>query len=216
MSTTYRLRVTNNSSAFEKFAVYQNDPDLGVYNLLSLAWFVKGAHPGQNLFFEWTTDYSVMWSESGITGTAGNAVKFTVGQEVPVDPSDTDRNGVELSYLDGVPLLQPAKLAIGTSQPGSVYVNELSTLPDAGAGLVGLAVSGRPAYAAPAMRNRLEMFTPHANYWIAAGNFEAGVAIDAEEISAHAQNVEYVNGVYDMTVDFNRGREWSVSETPII
>lgn len=32
-ATTYRLHVINNSNAFENFAVYQNDPDLGVSNL---------------------------------------------------------------------------------------------------------------------------------------------------------------------------------------
>ena len=214
MSTTYRLRVTNNSNAFEQFAVYQNDPDLGVPNAMVMAWFVKGAHPGQSLYFEWSLDYSIMWSESGITGSPGNAVKFRVGQEVLCDPSDTDRNGLELTFDDDVPLLRPAKFALGTARPGSVYVNELSTLPDSGVGLIGLAISGRPAYAAPAARNRLEVFSPHPNYWISAGTFEAGVALDAEEISAHAQQVQYANGVYDMSVDFDRGREWSVRETP--
>ena len=57
MSTTYRLHVTNESSAFEQFAIYQNDPDLGVYNVMSLAWFAKGAHPSQHLCFEWNIDY---------------------------------------------------------------------------------------------------------------------------------------------------------------
>lgn len=215
MSTTYRLRVTNNSNTFEQFAVYQNDPDLGVPNAMVMAWFVKGAHPGQNLYFEWSLDYSIMWSESGLTGSPGNAVKFEIGQELRCDPADTDRNGVELTFDDNVPLLRTAKFALGTPRTGSIYVNELSTLPDAGVGLIGLAIGGRPAYAAPAARNRLEVFTPHPNYWISAGTFQAGVALDAEEISTHAQEIQYAGGVYDMTVDFDRGREWSVSETAV-
>jgi hypothetical protein len=213
MSTTYRLRVTNNSNAFEQFAVYQNDPDLGVPNAMSLAWFVKGAHPGQHLFFEWSLNYAIAWSESGTTGTPGNPVKFTIGQEVPCDPSDTDRNGIELTYLDDVPLLRPAKFALGTPRTGSIYVNELSTLPESPVGMVGLMIGGRPAYAAPAARNRLEVFSPHPNYWISAGSFEAGVSLDVEEISSNSEQIQYANGVYDMSVDFNRGREWAASET---
>ena len=92
MSTTYRLHVTNSSNAFENFAVYQNDPDLGVYNVVSLAWFAKGAHPTQNLLFEWTIDYSIMWSEVGLTGNSGSPVTFIVNQEVDVDPADTGNN----------------------------------------------------------------------------------------------------------------------------
>lgn len=213
MSTTYRLHVTNSSNAFETFAVYQNDPDLGVYNVVNLAWFAKGAHPSQHLLFEWTIDYSVMWSEAGLTGTSGSPVKFVVGQEVGVDPSDTGNNGVELTYEDGVPLLQLAPLAAGTPQRGNIYVDELATLPDQNCGMIGLAIGGSPAYAAPAARNRLEVFTPHPNYWITAGNFEAGVALDAEEISDRSQNLAYAPGVTELWVTFDRGREWTVSET---
>jgi hypothetical protein len=208
MSTTYRLQVANNSSAFEQFAIYQNDPDLGVSNAMSLAWFVQGAHPGQTLYFEWTVDYSVMWSRSGITG---NAVKFVIGQEVPVDPSDTKGNGVDLDYADDVPLLRPARFALGTSRSGCIYVNEKSSLPDTSAGMIGLAVGGKPAYAAVAAPNRLEVFSPHLNYWITAGTFEQGVALDAEEISSRSQQIVYDEGVFDLAVGFDRSRVWSVA-----
>jgi hypothetical protein len=161
MATTYRLRVTNTSGAFEQFAIYQKDPDLGVPNAMSLAWFVQGAHSGQSLNFEWSIDYSVMWSANG---TTGSTVKFVVAQKVPCDPADTNHNGVELVYENGVPRLQAAKFTLGTPKVGCVYVNEMSTLPDS-AGMIGLAVGGKPAYAAPAAPNRLEVFNPHPNYW---------------------------------------------------
>ena len=206
---TYRLSVSNYSSSFEQFAVYQNDPDLGVPNAMSLAWFVQGANPGQTLYFEWSIDYSVMWSASGLTG---GAVKFRIAQEVPVDPQDVNRNGVELIQANGVPMLQPAPLSVGTPRTGSIYVNEMSNLPDA-AGMVGLAIGGRPAYAAPAAPNRLEVFSPTPNYWITAGTFEEGVALDVEEITARSQQVVFDNGIYDLSVNFDRSREWTVSET---
>ena len=213
-SATYRLHVTNNSSAFETFAVYQADPDLDSGNVMSLAWLAKGAHPTQYLFFEWTIDYSVMWSDSDMTGNPGDTVTFDIGQDVPVDPADTNHNGVELTYADGVPFLQLAPLTADTPQVGNIYVNELSTLPAQGVGTIGLAISGSPAYAAPAAPNRLEVFTPHPNYWITAGTFEAGVALDVEDISPHSQNLLYPSGVTELWVNFDRAREWTVRESP--
>src|SRR6185437_12947888 len=140
--------------------------------------------------------------EAGVTGNPGNAVKFVVGQEVPVNPSDTDNNGVELNYVDGVPLLQLATLTAGTPQRGNIYVNELSALPDQGCGMIGLAIGGSPAYAAPAARNRLEVFTPHPNYWITAGNFEVGVALGTGTIIVADGNygiLTCAHNVYDAT-----------------
>jgi hypothetical protein len=212
MATTYRLRVTNNSSAFEQFALYQNDPDLGVPNAMSLAWFVKGAHPGQSLDFEWTIDYSVMWSASGL---AGGVVKFKIAQEVSCDPSDVNRNGLELAHENGTPLLRSARFTLGTPRTGAIYVNELSNLPDS-AGMIGLAVGGKPAYAAPAVPNRLEVFSPHPNYWLSAGTFEPGAALDVEEITPHSQQIEYDDGIFDLSVNFDRARVWSVRETPVV
>jgi len=209
MATSYRLQVTNNSNAFEQFAVYQNDPDLGVANAMVLAWFVQGAHPGQTLYFEWNVDYSVMWSASGLTG---GAVKFRIAQEVPCDPSDINRNGLELTQQNDAPLLRPSKFTLGTPRTGSIYVNELSTLPDS-AGMIGLAIGGKPAYAAPAVPNRLEVFSPHPNYWITAGTFEAGVALDVEEITTRSQQIEFDDGIFDLAVNLDRARVWSVSES---
>jgi rhizosphere induced protein len=209
MATAYKLRVTNTSNAFEQFAIYQNDPDLGSSNAMSLAWFVQGAHPGQTIDFEWTIDYSVMWSANG---TANGTVKFVIAQEVPCDPSDVNRNGVQLVYENGVPWLQPSRFALGIPRSGCIYVNELSTLPSS-SGLIGLAIGGKPAYAAPAEPNRLEVFKPHPNYWITAGTFEAGVALDVEEISSRSQEITFDDGIYDLSVGFDRARVWSVSET---
>jgi len=54
MSTQYTLTVTNNSSAFEQFAIYQSAPNLGNANDLSLAWLVDSADPGAALSFDWS------------------------------------------------------------------------------------------------------------------------------------------------------------------
>lgn len=213
MATTYRMRVVNQSRDFENFMIFQRDPDPGLADFTSLAWAVKGAHPGQQLVFEWSLGHSIMWSDTGTVGSSDLPVKFVISQEVACDPYDTDRSGVELTHSRGVPLLQQAKFTIGTPQVGSLYINELSTLPDEGCGMIALGIGGSPAYAAPAARNRLHVLTPQPNYWIVAGTFEAGVALDAEEITPYAEHVPYPGGVTDMSVAFTRDREFSVSET---
>ena len=79
--------------------------------------------------------------------------------------------------------------------------------------MIGLAIGGQPAYAAPAAPNRLEVFSPHPSYWISAGTFEAGVALAVEEITARSQQIEFDDGIYDLSVNFDRSRVWSVFET---
>lgn len=215
MATTYRLRLRNDAKDFENFMIFQQDPDPGLADLLPVAWAVKGAHQNQRVLFSWQRNYSIMWSDAGTVGSSTDPVKFEISQEVPCDPSDTDRNGVELTYANGVPLLRAAKFTAGTPQVGSIYINELSALPEDGCGMIALGVGGAPAFAGPAARNRLHVLSPHPSYWIVAGTFEAGVTLDAEEITPHAQHVPYPAGVTDMTVVFTRNREFVVTETSL-
>jgi hypothetical protein len=54
MPTQYTLTVTNNSSAFENFSVYQQDPDLGNANAVNVAWLADAADPGTEVSFDWS------------------------------------------------------------------------------------------------------------------------------------------------------------------
>lgn len=206
--TTYSLTVQNQSTSFENFAVYQNDPDLSIQDVMSLAWFSKGAHPNTVARFTWNTDYSFMWSE---TGTLIKGVQFVAAEEVPCDPSDVHNNAVALDYEQSAFLFANGPLGI-TPRLGNLYINNLSTVPVDEAS-VALAVSGNPAYAVNAEPNRLDVWTPHPNYWITAGTFQAGVALDAEEVSSTAAQVTYAPGVYDMTAVYTYHRNWNIFPT---
>lgn len=204
-SYSYRLHVTNNSNAFEQFAVFQNDPDLGVTNVLSLAWLVQGVQPQKTVVFEWTEDYSFTLFEQNANTHATRSV--------PVDPHDPATQQVQLGYTDGALTFQNGP-AIGTPQFGSVYLRELGSIPAAGAGLVGLAIDGKPAYAAPAAPNTNLVFTfePGLNYWLGAGTFEAGATLDVEAVLAPTP-IDFPPGVFDLTAVLKNDNTWTVAPT---
>lgn len=201
-ATTYRLRVTNNSPAFEQFAVYQNDPDLGVYDVMSLAWFVKGAQPGQTVVFEWDTAYSFLLFADGGT---------TVTQTAPADPSNLNANQIALTYAYGVYSFQPGP-GFGTPQLGNLYINETSSIPVKGKANVGIGMSGSALYSTRAQPNMQLMFTPHPteNFFLTAGTFQTGQNLDVEKIS-HAAAVDFASGVFDLHATLKRDGTWTVS-----
>jgi hypothetical protein len=203
-AATYRLRVINNSTAFEDFAVFQNDPDLGLPNVMPLAWFVQGAHPQTAVTFEWTEDYSLTLFEQD---TATNTT-----QTVPVDPNDPTKQQVELDYADGAFVLQSGE-AVADPKPGSIYLRELSTLP-VNAGSIGIAIGGHPAYTAPAAPNMNVVFTPKpgANYWLAAGTFVPGEALDVDEIVTPVP-INFPPGTFDLTAVLGHDNDWTVAPT---
>ncbi|WP_051450640.1 hypothetical protein [Actinospica robiniae] len=199
------LQVTNDSSAFEQFAVYQNDPDLGVYNVMSLAWFVKGAHPQQTVQFQWQQDYSFL-----LFGKGGS----TITQSVNADPSDLNQNQIALTYTNGAYALVPGR-ALGTAELGSLYVDELVTVPVDGVGKVGIGMSGAALYAVQTEPNQELVFTPHPtqHFWLTAGNFTPGENLDIEEIST-AVALDFVPGTPGLAVTLNRDSTWSTSLLP--
>ena len=201
-STTYRLRVTNNSSAFEQFAVYQNDPDLGVNNVMSLAWFVKGAHPQTTIVFEWTLDYSFMlFAEGGTTPI----------QTVPADPTDPARQQIQLVHSDGAYRLQPGQ-AVADPRPGSFYIREVDDLPDGHSGKVGIGMAGRPVYTAPITPDVDLVLTPHPDgrYWLTAGTFQPGAGLDVEQLVPPTE-VVFEPGVFALHAQLGLDNAWTVT-----
>jgi hypothetical protein len=207
--TDYTLTVLNESTGYENFAVYQNDPDLGVQNAMSLAWFVKGAHPSTVAWFEWSLDYSFMWCESG---SLSKGVVFKASEEWSCDPSNIHNNAVALDFQQNAFLFKDSPISI-TPRIGNLYVSNLSTVP-VDIASVALAVGGKAAYATPAEPNRLDVWTPHPNYWITAGTYQPGVALDAEEISSTAAQITYAPGVFNMTAVYTYDRNWKIYPTP--
>lgn len=201
-ATTYRLAVTNDSSTFETFAVYQDDPDLGVPNVMNLAWLVKSAQPGQSVVFEWTTDFDfLLWGDNGVNPS----------QSVPANPDDLNHNQIELTYAYGLYSFQPSQ-PLPDPELGSLYVRESSTIPVDSYASVGLGMSGAPLYSTRAQPNMQLTFTPHPNQhlFLTAGTFSAGQNLDVQQISTAAE-IDYAPDVVSVHAILNRNNVWKVS-----
>jgi len=53
----YTVIFKNDSDQTGSASVYQKDPDIGVPNVMSLAWFSKEAHPSTQVEFNWSINY---------------------------------------------------------------------------------------------------------------------------------------------------------------
>jgi len=202
--TQYTLHVLNESRNTFDFCVYQKDPDIGVADVLSLAWFTKRAHGNSKLRFKWTKDYSFVWDE---TGTLVPGVIFDASEVLPADPRDPAKNAVLYEYTDGA-----YTFARETGQStGHLHVTESGDLP-ALQSSVGIGMSGNGTFAVQAQPNLNLVFTPHPSYWITAGTFVEGQVLDVETITNVAP-VNFPENVYSMTATLHMDNTWSVTET---
>jgi len=203
MGTQYTLRFINNSQNTAVACVYQTDPDIGVPNVMSLAWFAKGAAPTTHVAFTWQIDYCFVWSE---VGTLAPGVMFDASQAWDADLLAS--NQVSFTCQGGVYTF--ANQQAGPS-PGSLTILEDSTLP-ANQAAVGIGVSKKPAYVVQAQPNWNLTFRPKPRYFITFGTFLEGEVLDVQSIS-HKAEVRFPPNVYSMTAILNPDNTWNVKPT---
>lgn len=206
MPTQYSLTVTNNSNQFQDLCVYQKPVDIGVPNVMSLAWLTAPAWPQTIVKFSWQLDYCFVWSQTGVL-TPG--VTFQAQQTVPADPDNLNANQIQLDYSSGAFNFVSAP-AIGTPQLGSLYVRELPSIPINKAS-VGIGMSNAGVFAVAAEPNMNLVFTPHPAYWLTAGQFQQGQVVDIEQIT-NEQQVPF-DGTFDMVAVLNPDNTWTVSDS---
>jgi hypothetical protein len=202
MSQTYTLTFVNNSTNTGNACVYQKAPDTTASNVMSLAWFSKVAAPTTHIDFDWTIDYSFVWSE---TGTLAPGVNFSASQNWPADLTST--NAVSFTNQNGAFTFLNQRQ--GTA--GSLTIIDDGTIP-MGRAAVGIGMSGRGAFAVQAQPNLTTMFTPHPNYWITFGNYRPGEVLDVQSIT-NAQQISFPINVYAMTAILNADNTWTVLPT---
>lgn len=199
----YSLYFVNNSTQTGDACIYQQDPDTNDPNVMSLAWFAKAAAPTTNVNFDWTIDYSFVWSE---TGTLVPGVMFTASQTWAADLSLT--NEVQFTKNGGAYTFQNQTQG---PQAGTLYVREDSTIPSNQAS-VGIGMSGSGTFAVQAQPNVTAMFTPHPEYWITFGSFVKGQVLDTTTIT-NAANIAFPANTYSMTAILNADNTWTVQST---
>lgn len=203
--TQYSLNVINNSTNYVDLCVYQTPPDLGMSDVMTLAWFSEPAYPTTTVRFNWTVDYSFVWSNSG--ALVPGAV-FQASQTWPADPSDPTDQQLLLTYSQNAYTFEKGQ-AVSAPKKGNLYIREDATVPLRQAS-VGIGMSGAGTFAVPTQPNQNLVFTPHPEYWVTAGTFEPGQVLDIEQISDNAE-IAFPPGVFSMTATLNKDNTWTVA-----
>lgn len=199
----YSVFFQNNSSNEGNVCVYQTDPNIGVANVMSLAWFSKKVFETTQVIFDWTIDYSFTWAE---TGELVPGVKFRASQNWKADL--TSNNAVTFSKRNGAYTFQEQM----TEKPsGSLIIHEDGTIPSRQAS-VGIGMSGKGAFAVQAQPNLDLTFTPHPKYWITFGNYNEGDVLDIAEMTKSAE-IAFPPNVYSMTAILNEDNTWTIKPT---
>jgi hypothetical protein len=200
MTTAYTLSFQNNSSNAATVCVYATAPDNGNSKMMSRAWLTQPANPMTLSNFNWNTDYSFVWSE---TGRLMPGVMFEPSQTSNVNPDG--QNAVTLTYDN-----QGYNFSDTTSAfpGGSLIIQQSSTVPQNNAS-VGIAISGQPALAVEAQPNTNFTFIPYPNYWITFGNYESGEVLDVQGIPDPFE-INYPANLYSAVVTLDMNYNWSV------
>jgi hypothetical protein len=208
--TQYTLRVNNNSTNMVDMCTFQKDPNIGVPNVMSLAWFAKTAWPSTNLAFRWTIDYSFSWSE---TGELKPGVYFDASQTWPADPSvdgvSTDRSGGnQIGFSHESNAYRFTSTPTPGAQTGSLYIKQDAKIPLKQAS-VGIGMAGSGTFAVQSQPNLNLTFTPHPKYFLAAGTFTQGEVLDVGSITNPVE-IRFPANVFSMTATLNEDNTWTV------
>lgn len=196
----YRIRFINNSTNSGAFMMFQQDPNLNIPDLSSLAWFSKYVHPGTDGSFNWTEDYNFFWKETKLLAPGITSVT------TQCPPADlTGNNGITLTYDGAYNFINPENML---SEPG-LGIKMDQTIPP-GQVQVGIGMSGAATFLANGQPNMEMVFTPKPEYWIAFGNYEQGQALNVQELTNTAQLV-FPEGITEMNVTLKSDNTWSVT-----
>jgi len=199
MSNQYSIVFHNNSPENGSVCVFQQQPDLNIPSVMSLAWFTKYTNQGTSATFTWNINYDFVWSQTGVLVPG---VTFVASQVMPADLSTS--NEITLDYNGGYRF---TNLQAGPI-PGTLMVFQDSTLP-ANDASVGIGMSGNGTFVVQAEPNMTTKFTPHPQYWIALGNYNQGLVLDVESMTNIAQ-IKFLPNVYSMSATLNPDNTWAI------
>ena len=199
--TKYSVTIQNQSDSNWKFFVYQQPPPES--DNLTLAWLVSDLviKPTQSYNFTWTTNYSFVWSETGILRPG---ITFTASGQKDCDPVG---NNFSNFTFDGTyaGLTDPVK----EGEAGSLFVHTQGTVP-ASKFSIGVGMSGKGSYAVMAKPNVTSVFTPVAKYFVVAAEMvEQGEVMDITEIS-QAGELDFPSSITSLNATFTKDNLWDI------
>lgn len=200
-STPYTLHFINGSRNAWSFCVYMTEPDTNVLEVQTLTWLTVQAAPTTNVAVSWTLDYGFVWMQTGTL--AHGHVKVSSSQTWPGDLEQ--KNSVTYTTRNGLPtFVSPAE----GPNPGSLYIHQDRRVrPDKS--VVGITVSGLPAFTVPAQPNVDLVFTPAPEYWITFGKYEQSAPLDLTEVT-NPRRVVFEPNCHSMVARLNADNLWAV------
>lgn len=210
MGNIYSLTFVNNSNNNWDFCCYQEDPNIGVQDVMSLAWFAFPVAPTTSVTFSWTINYQFVWSQ---VGTLSPGVRFSASQKWDADLENA--NYVDFDRLPNNAFTFKNKSTF--DNPGTLYINQLGNVPaDTAAVGINMGIEGAPpgagsgTFVVPAQPNIMASFTPHPLYWVTFGKYAPGQVLDIQQITKKAKVAFPVN-VYDMFAILGQDNKWTIT-----
>lgn len=182
MSTAYSLNIKNESTQCGNFCIFQEVPDVNIPNIVTLAWLSKTAHPTTQVTFDWKLAYSFFWSthtnlSAGAKVTAAQSWRANLDT---INKVTFDRINNAYTFTNQTQGAYNGNLYI--EQTGQVQANDAS---------VGVAMSGKGAFALMSQPNMRIIMTPKPTYYVVFGNFTEGEIIDIGEVAESAYKVQF-------------------------
>jgi hypothetical protein len=209
MATQYHLKAANNSSRDGDFCVFTTFPGLKQGQVASspLAWLNKFAFQNGRITFDWSSEYSFVWYNSG---KIMPGVRYHASETMLADPEDANSNRAYLEWFEGKTYrFHPDRKKANEPIDGGLIVTCAPSLPDRDAS-VGIAIGGSPAMIVPAGPRLDFTFLPHPTYWIAFGKFDKGEVLDLNTMT-NIQKVEFASNQFEKEVILNPDNTWTVN-----
>ncbi|MBW6421663.1 protein rhiA [Rhizobium sp. XQZ8] len=210
MSNTYSLTFINDSENDWSFCCYQEDPNITMQGVMSLAWFAFPVASTTSVTFQWNINYQFVWSQMG---KLSPGVLFKAGQKWDADLQTA--NSVDFTRKSNT-AFSFENLTTG-SAPGTLYINQDGTIPLHTAAIgINMGIQGAPAgagsgtFVVPAQPNIIASFTPHPTYWVTFGDYVAGQVLDTQQIG-QKEEIKFPVNVYDMCAILGPDNKWTTA-----
>ncbi len=201
MGTGYQYSVVfyNDSSMAAAACLYQTGAGLTVPGVAhSVAWLAKTAAPTTTIKFQWSTDYSFYWAE---TGKLGTGAMLSGSQMWPVGTL----NQVTLTHAAGYYTLNNQ---IAGADPANYYIDQDKSIP-ANMAAAGLGMAGQATFAVQAQPNFTLIFKPAPSYFIAFGKYTNGQVLDPAKVP-NAAALVFPPNIFSLAATLTASNTWKI------
>ncbi len=201
MAMIFTVNFFNNGSNPGSVMLFQRDADERS-DARSLAWFAKYNYPKTRVSFQWTTELSFVWSD---TGQLVPGIIASASQAIAADPADG--NLITLTYDQGFNFVNQGP----GRQRGIMSIIEDATIPS-GMASAGIGMSGQPTFLMPAQPNFMFQFSTRTQYWIAFGKYASGEVLDVSTI-VNAAQIDFPGNLSAMDATLGPDGNWTITPT---